>query len=94
MRRGHAHFPELSDEVKRGAAEQLADQRAVVADRGLCPPGGAEDLDLLRALHDLAETDEDRQSLLSELARFTYGKHPPDKRRGGGTRSSRSTLPE
>jgi MoxR-like ATPase len=76
--RGAEHFPECSEEVLRVAAELLKKDRADVAHRGLCPPGQAEYLDLVRAVVEQASTEKQQLGLLDELARFTYRKHPED----------------
>ena len=81
MRRGQAHFPGCSEAVLKEAAERVAADRAEVAHRGLFPPGGAEYLDLLRALVELGNGDEARQKeLLERIARFTLDKHPTEPR--------------
>jgi MoxR-like ATPase len=82
MERGKAHFPSLGETILRLAAQQLAQDRAAVKRRGLMPPGGAEYLDLLRALQDLAPGDvQEQERLLARLKRLVLDKHAPDPSR-------------
>ncbi|MEM9293235.1 MAG: MoxR family ATPase [Acidobacteriota bacterium] len=77
VRRGKAHFGnELDLEVLEEAADQLAADRSSAKQRGLAPPGGAEYLDLLRALHWLKDNTDDRLGLLKEIKKFAFEKHP------------------
>ena len=78
--RGRAHFTEdeLSNAVLEDAATQLVEDRAAAQQRSLSPPGGAEYLDLLRALFFLRDSDAERQELLQEIYKFTFQKHPRD----------------
>ena len=77
--RGLAHFDdELSMEILRKAARMLVRDREKCLQHGLAPPGGAEYLDLLRALSQLADSDEDRQILLGRIGKFALDKHPPE----------------
>jgi len=79
--RGRAHFERCSEEVLDKAASLLVKHREEVAERGLCPPGGAEYLDLLRALDDLAEDGAEEQlALLERLGQFALSKHPAERR--------------
>ncbi len=79
VRRGRAHFPEAPDRVLAAAAGMVAEDRARVSAQGLFPPGGAEYLDLVRALGELAPGDEDRQlDLLARIGRFALDKHPAE----------------
>jgi MoxR-like ATPase len=77
MARGRAHFPDLQEEELLLAAEMLADDRQVVLERGLGPPGGAEYLDLLRAVWVRWPSEpERRQQALQAIRRFALDKHP------------------
>lgn len=79
-RRGRAHFgpDEIADPVFEKAAEMLADDRQRLLRQGLTPPGGAEYLDLLRAVA-RSERDPKRQlELLQRVAEFALRKHPED----------------
>ncbi|MFN7962421.1 MAG: MoxR family ATPase [Thermoanaerobaculia bacterium] len=77
--RGEAHFPKLSPEVLKSAARMLAADRQKVAQRRLYAPGGAEYLDLLRALQELAEHEQaEPEKLLQRIGRFVLDKHPAD----------------
>ncbi len=86
MQRGEAHFPELSPEIRREAAEQLLQDRKVIRNRGLFPPGGAEYLDLLRALDTLTrdrempleQREELQKEWLIKIRDFALRKHPED----------------
>lgn len=82
MKRGRAHFKEskLADEILKLAAEQLAEDRAIVQGRGLCPPGGAEYLDLLRAVAELGSDTEEQKSYLKRIGDFVLKKHPAEER--------------
>jgi MoxR-like ATPase len=78
--RGRAHFKpdELADSVFEKAAQLLADDRQRLSRQGLTPPGGAEYLDLLRAVA-RSEPDHDQQlQLLERVAQFALRKHPED----------------
>jgi len=78
--RGRAHFKqdELADSVFEKAAQLLADDRLRLSRQGLTPPGGAEYLDLLRAVA-RSEPDHDQQlQLLERVAQFALRKHPED----------------
>lgn len=78
--RGRAHFgEELSEDVLRTAAEMLADDRAEIARRGVCPPGGAEYLDLLRAVAVRWPGAMDEQmAALERIRTFALRKHPEE----------------
>ncbi|MEE8525651.1 MAG: MoxR family ATPase [Thermoanaerobaculia bacterium] len=79
IRRGRAHFPNCGDKVLEKAARTLATDRERVGSTGLFPPGGAEYLDLLRALLELAPGDEKKQlEVLGRIARFVLDKHPAE----------------
>ncbi|MEM7201932.1 MAG: MoxR family ATPase [Planctomycetota bacterium] len=77
--RGALHCPKVDHQARRAAAEMLWEDRSVVRDAGLSPPGQAEYLDLLRALVALAPTKAKRADLLRELGRFTFRKHPREQ---------------
>lgn len=77
--RGKAHFQRAPRKLLELAAEMVADDREVVASRGLCPPGGAEYLDLLRAVWDRWPRDTGRQiEGLERIRTFVLRKHPRD----------------
>ncbi|MEM1183207.1 MAG: MoxR family ATPase [Acidobacteriota bacterium] len=79
MRRGQAHFAErIDDAILEAAAKMLIEDRRAAQRRQLSPPGGAEYLDLLRALATLGETREEQESFLEDLREFTLQKHPRD----------------
>ena len=81
VERGRAHFPDCSEAVLEAAAETVATDREQVAAQGLYAPGGAEYLDLLRVLGELAPGDDARQrELLGRVARFALRKHPKEPR--------------
>jgi MoxR-like ATPase len=83
--RGQAHFGRIDGvrdaalidtEVLKEAARQLDEDRRATQDAGLPPPGVAEYLDLLYALHNLAEENKDEQlKWLKRLSHFAYRKH-------------------
>jgi MoxR-like ATPase len=76
IERGSAHFPSLEEDELREAAEMVAADRAVVLDRGLGPPGGAEYLDLLRAVFvRWPEDSRRRRQALRTVRRFALDKH-------------------
>ncbi|BDI06127.1 AAA family ATPase [Sphaerotilus microaerophilus] len=85
LSRGRAHFgqipgardtAEMSDEVLIEAASQLAQDRQAAKEAGLPPPGVAEYLDLLYALHGLAEGDSKAQlDWLKKLKAYAFRKH-------------------
>ncbi|MEM8993759.1 MAG: MoxR family ATPase [Acidobacteriota bacterium] len=78
MRRGRAHFgPDVMDDaVLVEAGEMLIEDRKAAKRRQLSQPGGAEYLDLLRALSNLADTGDAQKELLVQLRDFTLRKHP------------------
>ena len=78
VERGGAHFPKVSSKVREKAAELLVGDRAEAKQRGLCPPGQAEYLDLLRAVRELAEQERDQLGWLERIAEFALKKHPAD----------------
>lgn len=79
MERGKAHFKSLEATVLREAAEMLAEDRAEIRSRGVCPPGGAEYLDLLRAVAGRWAKDESGQlAALKRIRSFALRKHPEE----------------
>lgn len=76
--RGRAHFDEAEadDDLLKEAARLLMEDRAEIAARGLAPPGGAEYLDLLRAVVHLEDDMAARKNLLETVGKFTLKKHP------------------
>jgi MoxR-like ATPase len=75
--RGRAHFKDVDEDVLLAAAKMVAADRAEVARRGLCPPGGAEYLDLLRVVATRFAGDADAQRVALERIRgFALRKHP------------------
>jgi MoxR-like ATPase len=81
MARGKRHFPMATESVLRQAAELLADDRKVMQDRRLSPPGQAEYLDLIRALVVDGRTEADQQAMMKRIAGFALQKHPKPGRR-------------
>ena len=83
--RGRAHFGQINGvraqalmaaEVLAEAARQLCEDRRAALDAGLPPPGVAEYLDLLYALHELAPADTPGQlTWLARLNTYVYRKH-------------------
>jgi MoxR-like ATPase len=77
--RGEAHFGDLDASVLKTAAELLADDREVMVRRGVCPPGGAEYLDLLRAVRGLWPEDAgEQEAALHRIGKFALRKHPEE----------------
>lgn len=76
--RGRAHFDEseADDDLLAEAARLLMEDRAEIAARRLAPPGGAEYLDLLRAVVHLEDDMAARKRLLRTVGKFTLKKHP------------------
>lgn len=86
-KRGRAHFSAksetnikyLSGEVLKLAAELMVQERIAFRQAGLVPPGVAEYIDLLEALHALQKAHSWDESHLkkeiSALARYLYRKH-------------------
>lgn len=84
LRRGQAHYGKHEDQAKARipdgvlqlAALQLAADRVAARSASLPPPGPAEYLDLLAALHELAPGDSKRQrTLIEELSAYAFVKH-------------------
>jgi len=81
VRRGRAHFEKLPEDLLKEAAVLLARDRGRVVKQGLFPPGGAEYLDLLRSVDEMAPGDKAEQKrLLARVSRFALDKHPPEPR--------------
>lgn len=82
-KRGRAHFPKgrIDDPILEQAAKLLIRDRAAAAVRGFSPPGGAEYLDLLRALDEQHKNTADQKALLDEIGSFFFQKHPEPRRR-------------
>lgn len=79
--RGRAHFEEAAvpDAVLQTAAAMVATDRAEIAGRGVCPPGGAEYLDLVRAVATRWPGDGAAQIAAIERIRgFVLEKHPAE----------------
>ncbi|MDD5323006.1 MAG: MoxR family ATPase [Methylococcales bacterium] len=85
VQRGRAHFaaaegvPErLSDPIIRLAAKRLVEDRSNAEQAALPPPGLAEFVDLLSALHELAPGDAvTQESWLKRLSAYAFVKHQP-----------------
>ncbi len=85
VQRGRAHFaaaegvPErLSDPIIRLAAKRLVEDRSNAEQAALPPPGLAEFVDLLSALHELAPGDAvTQESWLKRLSAYAFVKHRP-----------------
>ena len=78
QKRGRAHFGEkLSEGVLHKAAWMLIEDRKDCLRRDVSPPGGAEYLDLLKAVHRLGEDNAQREQWLERIGRFALKKHPP-----------------
>jgi MoxR-like ATPase len=76
---GRAHFVDARSTLLAGAADLLIGDRRAALERGLNPPGGAEYLDLLRAVIGLAPGDpEEQERLLGRVAQFALAKHPAE----------------
>jgi MoxR-like ATPase len=78
VKRGKAHFQECADSVLLETANLLAKDRANMIERSLSPPGQAEYLDLLRAVTELATSEEQQLALLKRIAPFALRKHPSE----------------
>ncbi len=78
--RCRAHFPQCSEAVLHRAAELLALDRKEYKMRDLSPPGLAECVDLVRAVTEQRPgNDEEQLSLLEQVSKFAYGKHPREQ---------------
>lgn len=77
LRWGRSHFPEVDETVLKDAAVILEEDRRLVQGRGLNPPGGAEYIDLVRAVVEQRPKDTAGQkALLQEVRRYVLNKHP------------------
>ncbi len=99
VNRGHAHFGVigtrkralLGEPVLRAAAEQLEADRLEAKRAGLPPPGPAEYLDLLYAIHGLAKGQpKEQMKWLSKLSAYAYVKNA---RPEGSTQPSQARSP-
>lgn len=78
--RGRAHFPYATPELLEKAAELVHGMREKARRAGMCPPGLAEYIDLLRAVHEWdADSEAARLDLLDRLAPFALDKHPREQ---------------
>lgn len=77
IRRGKAHFSEFdfSDQVYDKAAALVIQDRDTCERQGLSRPGAAEYLDLLRAVAERRDADEDVEKVLGRARRFVLRKH-------------------
>ena len=85
MDRGARHVPQATEAVLLAAAEILADDRATIDGKGFNPPGQAEYIDLLHAVCDLFDGEQERLEQLKQLREFALWKHeamPEDLRPG------------
>lgn len=82
LRWGRVHFREDVDEtVLKEAAEILEEDRRQVSERRLNPPGGAEYIDLVRAVVEQRSKDpKGQKALLQEVRRYVLDKHPHEGR--------------
>ncbi|MDX1999116.1 MAG: MoxR family ATPase [Thermoanaerobaculia bacterium] len=81
MARGKAHFGKLSAEVLDKAARLVFADRKELLRRTLCPPGGAEYLDLLRVVDERWRGNKKEQlEALDRLREFALRKHPAEGR--------------
>ena len=79
VKRGRAHFAKAQNDLLEAAAEMVAADREVVAARGICPPGGAEYLDLLRAvLRQWPDAPSRQIAALERIREFALRKHPEE----------------
>ena len=76
--RGRAHFKSLSKDVLLQAADILYRERMANQEAFVKPlPGQAEYLDLLRAVHNIAPNNTQKQkSKLEKIARYVVSKQP------------------
>lgn len=77
--RGCLHYPELSVDVRREAARQLASDRRTAMNTGQPMPGQAEYLDLLRVLDRLRTEGNKAEEWLQRLHPYTFHKGPEAK---------------
>lgn len=81
VNRGRAHFGDLSADVLTKAADLLIQDRKHYRQRSLTPPGAAEYLDLLRAVAERGDSDQESRTLddlLEDAGRFILKKHPAE----------------
>ncbi|MFO0606123.1 MAG: MoxR family ATPase [Polyangiales bacterium] len=76
--RGEANDAKCERPVLAAAAEAIADDRIALKSHGVCLPGVAEYLDLLRAVATLAKEAKAQQMLLGELRQLATRKHPQE----------------
>ncbi len=79
--RAKAHFPECAKAVLEQAAELLAKDRDELRRLDLAPPGLAEYIDLVRAVTEQREGEEEQLALLYRIADFALWKHPVERSR-------------
>lgn len=80
IERGRVHYQyegrRLDEAVLLQAARQLVDDREKMEKASLAPPGAAEYLDLLAAVHELAPGNTvEQMRLLNKLSRYVFVKH-------------------
>ncbi|MEX1368622.1 MAG: MoxR family ATPase [Nannocystaceae bacterium] len=73
VKRGRAHFEDLEGELLEEAATQVQADRDAMRDRGSCPPGLAEYIDLLTAVHEGRAAGDDVR--VQDIAGFVLRKH-------------------
>jgi MoxR-like ATPase len=100
--RGAAHYDtelpssdrSMSLKVIQAAADQLVADRRAADGAGLQPPGAAEFLDLLQALHRLAPRDEAEQlKQLEALSCYAYIKHVVSGEHTDALQQTRKAIP-
>ena len=75
MKRGEIHFPQCREKVRREAARQLWEDRREALRQGMSPPGQAEYLDILRALQELAQDEDEQIRMLDKIGEFSLKKY-------------------
>ena len=78
VKRGRDHFDDrIAKTIYQSAAEQLLQQRKQLSEPGQLKPGVAEYLDLLRALTQLCEAEDERQQkdVLNEIKKLAFDKN-------------------
>lgn len=75
--RGRAHFSDelIEPRVLEKAVSLLIEDREAARSRNLGRPGGAELIDLLRALALMGKDEADRLKLIGKIREFTFQKH-------------------
>jgi MoxR-like ATPase len=86
--RGKANVTGCDDKVLAEAAALIVRARLDPSKHGLCPPGVAEYIDLVRAVTTLAKDPTKQVELLREIEALATRKHPAET--VGGGRSSGS----